>query len=471
MTGIKSEYSSYKDPIAGVFYAGDNVYRYIDKDEFPFFENVLNKKSIQNLMESGVLVGTRTVNGSEITGFKENFRDKCFLLHDKIPFISYIYEWTLSMIKEAALFTLELQKKLISANLSLKDATPYNVQFNGAKPVFIDFCSIEPISNNGVWFAHNQFMQMFAYPLMLKSYSNIDIKDIMLSRIEGITFEETYKILRLKAKIKPGLAPHLLLPKLISKIGGADRKELDAKAAAKTQNLKNNQAIQTFMINRLIKLIKSLKTGKYSGHWNEYIQTKSYSDDSEKFKQNFVKEFFEKEKVKTVLDLGANTGEYSLIAEKAGCSVIAVDNDHDSVDNLFVQAREKNLNILPLYVDIANPTPSIGWNNKERPGFIERIKADCVFALALIHHLMVTNRQPLERIMDLLAGLTNDFLIVEYIGKSDSMFKLLIKNRRESYDYFEEEFFKSVSSRRFSIIKEAVIPGMDRKIFIMKKAN
>ena len=469
MSEIKTEYSSYKDPIAGVFYSDGKVYRYIGKDDFPFFEGVLANKTVKKLMTTGMLVNTAVIDEKDIPGVEGVFENKFYLQHDKIPFISYIYEWTLSMIKEAALFTLELQKKLIGENLSLKDATPYNVQFAGHKPVFIDFCSIEPISNNGVWFAHNQFMQMFAYPLLLRNYNDIDIKDIMLSRIEGISFEETYNQLGAKAKSKPGLIPHLLIPKLISKIGGSNRKELDAKAAERTQNLKNNQAVQTFMINRLIKLVKSIKVSKYSSHWNEYIQTKSYTDESEKFKQDFVSDFFKKENVSTVLDLGANTGEYSLIAEAAGCNVIAVDNDHDSVDNLFGQARAKNLKIMPLYVDIANPTPAIGWNNKERPDFIGRMKADGVFALALIHHLMVTNRQPLERIMDLFAELSNDFLIVEYIGRSDSMFKLLTKNRRESYDYFDEEYFKKVSSQRFTIVKEADIPGMDRKIFAMKK--
>jgi hypothetical protein len=160
-----------------------------------------------------------------------------------------------------------------------------------------------------------------------------------------------------------------------------------------------------------------------------------------------------------------------MIAERFGCTVISIDNDHDCVDNLYVYSRLHGLKILPLCVDISNPTPSIGWNNQERTSFISRIETDCVFALALVHHLIVTNRQPLSRIVDLFAGFTKRFLIVEYIGKDDSMFQLLIKNRREDYDYYDLEFFKKEFSKKFDILKNDQIPGMDRRIFIMTRRN
>jgi hypothetical protein len=223
------------------------------------------------------------------------------------------------------------------------------------------------------------------------------------------------------------------------------------------------------MINRLLKATEGLDFKLGKSVWSDYIETKSYSTEAEAFKQNFIADFLHERKVSTVIDLGANTGEYSLIAEKAGCSVVAVEFDHNSIERLYTTARDQKLRILPLWVDIANPTPAIGWHNQERKSFLDRFKSDCVFALALIHHLLVSNRQPLSRIVDLLAEMTTKYLIVEYIGKNDPMFQLLTLNRKESYEYYNEEFFQKEFTRRFRVLKSQKITNMEREIFVMEK--
>lgn len=470
MSEVVREYSSYKDPIASLFYYQGEIYRYVDDENFPFFEGILRSEFCRRLMDEGDIVQTETVTLNEAYEVENLYHRRQFFRHQRIPFISYPYEWPFSMFKDAALFTLNLQKKLISENLSLKDATPFNVQFRGAKPVFVDFCSIEPISKNGIWFAYNQFMQMFAYPLMLRAFSKIDIDSILITHIDGVAFEDAHRMLGLKPKLKLGLFTYLLLPRMIFLFGGKDRKELDARAAAKTENIRNNQAVQTFMINRLIKLMGRLKIGGYKSDWSDYSRSKSYSDESESFKMEFVRDFFRREKISSVIDLGANTGEYSIIAAESGCEVTAVDSDHDCIDYLYIHSNEKGLNILPLCLDISNPTPSIGWNNRERTGFLERFKADCLFALALVHHLLVSGRQPLHRIVELFARLTNRFLIVEYIGRDDSMFQLLIKNRRENYDFYNLDYFKTEFQKKFRILIEKRLPGMDRMIFLLERS-
>lgn len=470
MPRIEREYSSFRDPIAGVFYYGDEVYRHVDEVNFGFYQNLLKEDFFRNLMDNGSIVKTETADFSGETEIADEYGAGGFFRHQKIPFISYPFEWSFLMLKEAAKFTLELQKTLLRRNYSLKDATPYNIQFRGPEPVFIDFCSVEPINPNGVWFAYNQFLQMFIYPLMLKVFSDVSQKETLLANLEGIPFDRTYRMLGLKPKLKISFFPHLILPKLLS-VGNRKSKRRDAEAALKLKNVKNNQAVQLFVIDRLLKLSDKLGRSMKESAWSDYTQTKSYSSEGDQFKADFISDFFQKESVSSVIDLGANTGEYSFIAEKSGSPVVAIDLDHQCVERLYLKARSENLNILPLWVDIANPSPAIGWNNSERPSFLRRFKADCLMTLALIHHLLVSNRQPLDRIVNLFADMTGKFLITEYVARDDPMFRLLTMNRKESYDFYTLERFRAEFGRRFKILREKPIPGMQRMIFLMEKTG
>jgi hypothetical protein len=419
-------------------------------------------------MNKGDLVKTEMIKAEDYSELAGLYPGRKIFSHERLPFISYPYEWPFSMFKDAGLFTLKLQRKLIAHNLSLKDATPFNVQFTGSRLVFIDYGSFEPISQNGVWFAYNQFMQMFFYPLALRIFAGVDFKSLLLTHLEGISFADTYGFIGWRTKLKIGYISYFLLPKLFS-VGSNRGKLKDTQALKRNITPQNNRAVQTFMINRLLKATEGLDFKLGKSVWSDYIETKSYSTEAEAFKQNFIADFLHERKVSTVIDLGANTGEYSLIAEKAGCSVVAVEFDHNSIERLYTTARDQKLRILPLWVDIANPTPAIGWHNQERKSFLDRFKSDCVFALALIHHLLVSNRQPLSRIVDLLAGMTTKYLIVEYIGKNDPMFQLLTLNRKESYEYYNEEFFQKEFTRRFRVLKSQKITNMEREIFVMEK--
>jgi len=468
MPDFISESSSYKDPDSRVFYYGDQVFRYIEPGHYPFYAGLLRNPLILQLMAAGELVGTEEAELEENCPAVKIYGTRRFFRHERIVNISYPYEWPFSMFRDAALFTLKLQKRLIGQDLSLKDATPFNIQYRGTKPVFIDYGSFEPISDNGVWFALNQFMQMFFYPLALKTFHGIDVKSLLLTQPEGISFAETYRLLGWKAKLRWELLPHFLLPRLFA-VGSRKGKRKDTAAAKVKLNPRNNQSVQTFMVNRMVKLISKLKGYKNVSDWSDYTESKSYSAEADAFKKALTADFFNNHRGLSVLDLGANTGEFSLLAAQAGCAVTAVEYDQESIERLYLSAKEGNFNILPLWVDIANPTPGIGWNNRERSSFVERYQADCVLALALAHHLLITRRQPLEQIAELFADLTKKFLLVEYIGRADAMFQELILNRRESYGYFNLDYFKEIFQRSFRIVREEKVPQMDRVVFVMEK--
>jgi SAM-dependent methyltransferase len=244
---------------------------------------------------------------------------------------------------------------------------------------------------------------------------------------------------------------------------------LDQKAGELTRNMPNNKEIQLNAIRKLEKLIIGFKKERYSSHWASYHRTNSYGDASEKAKMKYVGGIFKRINIQRVLDIGCNTGVYSKIAAANGADVVAIDSDHDCIDVLYKDVRNSGAHILPLCVDISSPSPSIGWLNKERKSFLERADFDCVLSLALIHHLLISGRHPLPQIVDLMSDLTQKYLITEYIGDNDSMFKQLMLNRKETYEFYDLEYFKKEHLVKFNILDELALPEMDRRLFLMEK--
>jgi len=459
---------SYKDPAGQVFHYDKKVFRFVNSKESPLLSKFINSAVFIDLVKNGDIVDTRISDLGHNKEIAAQFGEGIIFEHQKIEFISYPYEWSFSMCLDAAVLTLSLQRTLLENDLSLKDATPYNIQFVNSKPIFIDICSIESISYNAVWIAYSQFCQMFLYPLLLYVYRGINPKNIYLANIEGVTLEDTYKIIGLKAKLNTRLFTNLVLPKLLATIFKKIQL-IDEKASTLTANLKNNKQVQVSIIRRLERLLKSLMDNKYSSHWSTYENTNSYNDTSEKIKMEFIESVFKKNNIKTVLDLGCNTGVYSKIAASYGTDVIAVDSDLDCIDKLYRQAHDNREHILPLCIDLSNPSPSIGWDNKERKSFLKRVQFDCVFSLALIHHLMITGRHPLSQIVTTMSKMTKKYLIVEYIGPTDEMFKLLMLNRKENYNNYNLEYFRNKYLSSFNILAELPIANMDRVLFLMEK--
>src|ERR1019366_3194276 len=129
------------------------------------------------------------------------------------------------------------------------------------------------------------------------------------------------------------------------------------------------------------------------------------------------------------------TGHFSMMAARSGASVVALDYDPAVVGSVWRRASAEKLDILPLVVNLTRPTPAVGWRNGEWPSFLERAKGgfDAVFLLAVIHHMLVTERVPLAEIVDLAAELTTGYVVVEFVSPGDSMFRVLVRGRDELY--------------------------------------
>jgi hypothetical protein len=474
-TTIKNDPGSIKDPSGCVFSYGDKVCRVIHGVESNFYSELVGSDFFKNLVHSGYFIPTQPVNLNRDPAIIKKFGDKAvFFEHELINRLSYSYEWSVSMLIDAAEHTLKLQELLLEKNLSLKDATPYNIQFRGSQPVFIDLGSIEKVSRNGIWIAYNQFCQMFLYPILMFQFGVSNLNTINLTHLDGLTLEETVSALGLRPYRKYGLIIDYLIPSIFIKLKRFKNTDITQKTISTSRVLKNSAQIQSHSVQRLLKVLKKLRNKKTVSNWTNYVKSFSYNDDEYKTKKQFINNFFDKYSAMSVLDIGSNIGEFSIMAAEKGCDVVALEYDHDCVEHLYEFAKEKKYSILPLHVNIANPSPSIGWFNDERPSLLNRIKDkyDCVLTLALTHHLLVTHRVPIAEIFRLFSHCTSRYLITEYVGTPDKMFKTLMKYRAEKYDDFNIKQFEETSKKYFTIIEKIQLSNpssqMDRCLYIME---
>ncbi len=462
---------SFRDPLGSIFYYKDNVYRAIDSEGFKLFRTLEQNGLMDELTKIGYVVSTESIqeNNSILHELREVYQtpDRFFLKHAKVSTISYPYEWSYSMLRDAALLYLQLQLFLVKHGYSLKDGSAFNVQFVNSRPVFIDIPSIEKSERKDIWLGFGQFNQMFYYPLLLKKYSMLNLKSLLLSKINGIEIEEAYRVFGIKNFLFPTLFSSIFIGFLFNKIGMKMAKNL----SVILRNRRDNPAAQIFVLNKMLRKIKRLSY-QVSRHsvWLDYRSSNIYLKEGvEQQRESFVKSFLEKYRPKHVLDIGCNIGKYSLIASSLGSSVVAIDSDHDCIDSLYKKSWETKASVLPLHIDICNPSPAIGFNNKERKCFFERIKSDCVLALALVHHLLVTSRIPLVQIRDLFFSLTDNWAVVEFIGQKDDMFIKLTYLHKDLYEYLTLDYFISIFSQKFEIIDKMEIPNTERTIFVLKR--
>lgn len=352
-----------------------------------------------------------------------------FLAHERIPLISYPCEWSTTMLADAAALTLRLQGELLDLGLSLKDASAYNVQFVRGRPVFIDLTSIEKPERLDAWQVMGQFNRMFLYPLLLAKHAGWDLHSYFLANLDGRSTLQVGQAFSAAKRFSPSLLLDVGIPYAIEK------RVKHAPAKAKPLAMPTGGAeIQHVTLRRLASKIEKLAASlRPETVWGDYTKTCSYDDEAERSKKAIVGDFLRRTAPGTVLDLGCNTGDYSLLAAEAGASALATDFDVSAIDQLYRRLKASPNRVTPLVVDIANPSPGMGFMNRERAPFLERAQSDCVLALALIHHLLIGANLSLSLVRDLFASLANKHLILEFVPPSDPMFQKLVEFRENLY--------------------------------------
>lgn len=379
-----------------------------------------------------------------------------------IPFISYPFEWCFSQYREAALLVLEICTLAIKHGMILKDASAYNVQFIGSKPVFIDTLSFEKYEEGRPWIAYGQFCRHFLSPILLMSHTDTRLSQLMHSYIDGIPLDLTAGLLPFSCRFNVSTYLHIYLYK-------KEEKKSNKKLDMQKKVLSKKALIE--IINNLRHLIKKASVEKNNTEWAEYYENMhNYSDVAFSSKANILRDFLNIANAKKILDMGGNRGEFSKIAREVENSyVVCCDIDHTAVNKHFMALKSKKIrNVLPIVLDLTNPSPSIGWANTERASFRERINCDCIIALALIHHIAISNNTPFEKIAQLFASMS-EYLIIEFVPKEDSQVQLLLRNREDIFDEYTVEGFEKCFLNLYDIIEKRNVLDSKRIVYLMKR--
>ncbi len=449
--------SSFRDPSGFLFYENGKLLRQVNTCYQDDYDLLMGSGLYDKLREKGFLVPHK-----ELDKHKGLNDDTYKVIEpEKINFISYPYEWSFSQLKDAALTTLEIQQISLRYGMTLKDASAYNIQFHKGRPVFIDTLSFEKYQEDKPWEAYRQFCQHFLAPLALMSHTDIRLNQIMKIYLDGIPLDLASKLLPFKTTLNFSLLMHLHLH-------AKGQKKYEHKGSA-ARNIKITKSNLIALIQSLTTAVKKLKIKTRITEWGDYYTFTNYSAESFANKKEIISRFVSEIKPQTLWDLGANTGEFTQIAGQLGAECIAFDSDPLAVDSNYNYIRKKNIeNILPLVMDLTNPSPSIGWNSEERMGFKLRPLPDAVFALALIHHFAISNNLPFKKIARFLSELSEN-LVIEFVPKSDSQVKRLLESRKDIFgDYNEEAFIKDFEVFYNIRAKEKIIDS-ERTVFWMKR--
>ncbi|WP_200901009.1 class I SAM-dependent methyltransferase [Thermincola ferriacetica] len=402
---------------------------------------------------------------TEVQIAAEGFQETVYKIiqPERVPFISYPYEWSFSQLKNAALTTLRIQKTALQFGMSLIDATAYNIQFFGWKPVHIDTLSFKKYNDGEPWSAYKQFCQHFLAPLALMSYTDVHLNQLLKVYIDGIPLDLACKLLPFRSRLKSGLLLHLHIH--------AKSQQHYADKAIKNNTRKMPLKSLINLLNHLELTIDELKWQPKGTEWADYYKFTNYSSDMMKIKEQTVEKFIDQVKPRNVWDLGANIGLFSRLASKKGIYTCAFDIDPAAVEKNYLECRKnKETHLIPLLLDLTNPSPPIGWQNQERRSLLDRGPADMVLALALIHHIAISNNVPLDRIAQFFKSICS-FLVIEFVPKSDSQVQKLLATRQDIFPDYTQNAFEREFKKYFTIEEALGIEGSERTLYLMSRKN
>jgi ribosomal protein L11 methylase PrmA len=456
---MKKEFSSFRDCSGFIFYSEGKVFRAVHKSYFSIYKLAQEQGLYNTLFDKGLFIRHKESDNSFADLSLEDY--PVVLEADKVPFVSYPYEWTFSQLKDAALLTLKIQNFLLEQKFTLKDASAYNVQFINDKPVFIDTLSLEEYEEGKPWKAYKQFCEHFLVPLLLMKHSDIRLQSLLKGFINGIPLEMAVNILPSRMRFSPSTYTHIYLQQnFFSKYSTSDQKVKVSKVSIQSQKK---------ILANLFDLINSLRLNRIKTQWADYYAETNYQDESFSHKKEIINEAAANLQPQSVWDIGANTGVFSRIFSERKILTISFDIDPLAAEQNYLEVKQKGeTDILPLLLDITNPSPGIGWANKERTDISERGSPDMIMALALIHHLFITYNCSFGMISRYFASLSGH-LVIEFVPAADSQVQKLIRNREDNYDQYTLEEFEKFFLNDWDIISKNAVRGSVRIIYTLKR--
>ncbi len=452
---------SFRDPSGFVFERDGVVYRQVNACFRDDYDALMTSGLYEALVEAGWLVPHIEVDPGMAAG-PGAYR---VLRPERVPFVAYPYEWCFGQLKAAARTTLAIQDLALDHGMSLKDASAFNIQFRDGRPLLIDTLSFERLSEGAPWVAYRQFCEHFLGPLALGAYRDVRLTRLSQVCSDGVPIDLVSRLLPRRTWARFGLLTHVHLH--------AASQRRYARRSPSEHHRDSAFSLRAFrgLIDSLRSTVTRLSHTPTRSAWSSYYdETTSYTPTALATKERLVAEFLDEVAPQHVFDAGANTGRFSRLAAERGAQVVALDADEPSVEALWATLQNDPCPLLPLVVDLRNPSPGSGWAGHERLSLADRGPADLVLALALVHHLAISGNIPLTHLADYLAALGR-WLVVEFVPKSDPMVSILLARRRDVFAEYTLDAFESAFAAHFEIERREPVEDSQRTLYLMRRRH
>jgi hypothetical protein len=447
---------SFRDPGGYVLERGGSIFRVVHESRKSDFGQLLASGLYRQLVEERLLIDHEDVEPED--WFPPDAWK--ILRPRRVRFISYPYEWSFGQLREAALLTLTIERRALSSGMSLRDCSAYNVQFEGYRPIFIDTLSFEEYEEGRPWRAYRQFCQHFLAPLALMSRSGQALGRLLQLYLDGVPLDVASVLLPKQSWFNLGLLGHIHL----------HAKSILKMTSDRLPDVHLSRKGLLTLVDDLRERVGSLEWKPAPTPWADYSPSTTYAHESRQHKSALIGEFLDAVGANDVWDFGASDGAYSRISSSKGIPTVSMDSDPAAVGKNYQRCREeKDEKLLPLIVDLLNPSPPIGWAGQERLSLLERSPAGAVLLLALVHHLTITEQIPFEKIAGLMARLTR-VLVVELPLPDDPQVELLRSRKKpEDLHRYDQQSFERVFAESFLILRREEIRGSRRVLYLLER--
>ena len=461
---FEREVGSLHDPTSRVYSNGDSILRGLSESSADGVRSLMDAPFFARRVADGSLIDAKFEDVSD-SGLEEWSH---LVSHRRLPVISWPHEWSFSMLQDAALLQLDISLDALASGISLKDGTPYNVQFEGSKPIFIDVGSFDRVTTPKPWLGYRQYCDMFLDPLLVQAYTGLPARGVLRGSVRGLPAEITRKLLPSRAKFRWGVFTNVILHAWFSR----RHKDDDSDVVTDISKAGFSPAIAKAQLQKLRKLVASLEWESGASVWSGYTDREHYEGDDLPIKAKFVSEVAASNLRDRVLDLGANDGYFSQCVRDAAAHVIAVDNDELVIDRLYKKLRsEGDTKITPLCIDLSDPGGGLGWMGTQRTSMIDRLRSDLVLALALIHHVVISDSVPIPMFLAMVKAL-GDEAVVEFPCEDDPKVIRLIRNKAGQATHpYSRAVFEAAAKEIFDIERVTELPSGTRVLYhlVVKK--
>jgi len=459
MVQYKIESASFRDPSGFLFYKENILYRQVNRIYQQHYDHLKDSGLYDALVDQNLIIPHDEVD------LVESPQPELFytiIKPERVPFIAYPYEWCFLQLRSAALTTLRLARVALDHGMILKDASAYNLAFHQGRWRLLDTLSFELYEEGEPWVAYKQFCQHFLAPLALMAYQDQRVNLMSRLFIDGIPLDLAAKLLPFRSKLRLGLLTHIHLH------ARSQTKYADREMSREQISGKLSQQALVGLLESLRNTVKGFSVKTLGTEWAQYYQDTNYSEKAFESKKHLVAQFIERVHPETVWDMGANTGEFSRLASEKGIYTVAFDVDPGAVSQNYIQVRKgKEENLYPLVMDLTNPTPALGWAHEERQSLMARGSVDMVLALALVHHLAISNNVPLATLAKFFSQIC-ETLVIEFVPKSDSQVQRLLASREDVFDNYTIEGFEQAFEQKFDRIEKIPVTESERILYLYK---